>query len=215
MRTSELFPSTVAVAELAPGATRYGLFPEEERYVRRAVARRRDEFAAGRACARAALSSLGAERVAIPVGPDRSPQWPPGIVGSITHTGGYCAVAVARTTSFSGIGIDAEEIGAVSRDLWPVLFTPAEIRLLESLPRKEQLEMATVLFSAKESFYKCGSARSAGCAEFTDVEISVSGSTFTVHPIPPAASARSAQLSTGKYLIERNRVLTGIAIARA
>ena len=99
---------------------------------------------------------------------------------------------------------------------WTVLFTPAEIRLLESLPCEEQLEMATVLFSAKESFYKCGSARIAGCAEFTDVEISVSGSTFTVHPIPPAASAsRSGQLPAGKYLIERHRVLTGIAVARA
>ena len=71
------------------------LRPEERAYVESAVPRRVREFAAGRQCARLALRELGGPDEAIPVGLSRQPKWPPGIVGSITHTVGYCLAVVA------------------------------------------------------------------------------------------------------------------------
>src|SRR5277367_2552834 len=64
----------------------------------RAVRARRTEFLAGRACARSALRKLADGRAddAIPIGPDRAPVWPAGIVGAITHAHGFAAAAVAR-----------------------------------------------------------------------------------------------------------------------
>jgi len=41
--------------------------------------------------------------------PEQGPAiWPPGVLGSITHTDWYCGAAVARTADFTALGIDAE-----------------------------------------------------------------------------------------------------------
>jgi len=112
-----------------------------------------------------------------------------------------------------GIGIDAEAVGAVGRDVWEVVFVPREIRLLETLPPERQRLAATIVFSAKESFYKCRSTTQR--LDFTDVEIHVCESKFTVRPSDTnPARNRSSLLAIGAFAIEGNRVLTGIAISR-
>jgi 4'-phosphopantetheinyl transferase EntD len=73
--------------------------PREAEQVAAAVFRRRQEYAAGRYCARRALSGLGIEGFILLNGPDRAPIWPTGVAGAITHTGGpggYCAAVVGR-----------------------------------------------------------------------------------------------------------------------
>ena len=55
-------------------------FETEELTLGRAVLKRRHEFRAGRAYARAALSALGIKPCDIPVGELRQPVWPTGIV---------------------------------------------------------------------------------------------------------------------------------------
>lgn len=52
------------------------LFPVEREAILRAVRRRRRDFSTGRASARAAVSALGLEPQAIPVGPNREPSGP-------------------------------------------------------------------------------------------------------------------------------------------
>ena len=84
------------------------LFPAEEAVIANAVDKRRMEFATARACARAALAKLGVPAVPIVPGLRGAPQWPPGVVGSITHCAGYRASAVARDRDVITIGLDAE-----------------------------------------------------------------------------------------------------------
>src|SRR5512134_460449 len=84
------------------------LLAEEEPLVARAVDKRRREFAKGRACARAALARLGCVAGPLLTGSEREPLWPDGVVGSVTHTDSYCAVAVVRSAACAGLGIDAE-----------------------------------------------------------------------------------------------------------
>ncbi|WP_327292298.1 4'-phosphopantetheinyl transferase family protein [Streptomyces sp. NBC_01198] len=133
------------------------LHPEETPAVARAVAKRQREYAAGRACARAALARLGA-----PPGPvlrdshRGAPLWPAGVVGSITHCDGYRAAAVARTADILTLGIDAEPHDRLPEGvLDAIVATDAEraalARLTESAPR---IHWDRLLFSAKETVYK-------------------------------------------------------------
>ena len=75
-----------------------------------AKAARDAEFQSGRELARSLLTACRAPTVEVPVAPDRSPVWPVGFVGSITHTTDWVGVAVARTADVAGLGIDAELI---------------------------------------------------------------------------------------------------------
>ncbi|MGY3133877.1 hypothetical protein ACVWZM_004559 [Bradyrhizobium sp. USDA 4501] len=100
----KLFPRPVGVATMSFNGANYPLFPGEENAVAGAVEKRRREFAAGRYCARCALSQLGFPTVAIPSAPDRSPVWPAGALGSVSHDSSLCFAVAARRTAFRSIG---------------------------------------------------------------------------------------------------------------
>jgi len=156
------------IEHLVPAAVRsraaYGdeldnapLYPEEAPAVARAVAKRRAEYAAGRACARAAIAALGGEPGPIPRDPERgAPVWPAGVVGSITHTDGYRAAAVARTGDILALGIDAEPHGPLPEGVLDVIVaTSAERAALADLTdRHPAIHWDRLLFSAKETVYK-------------------------------------------------------------
>jgi hypothetical protein len=104
----DILPPQVAVAEAFGDLPRVVLFPDEEAVISNAVDKRRNEFATARACARDALAKLGMPPVPIVPGLRGAPQWPPGVVGSITHCAGYRASAVARDRDVVTVGLDAE-----------------------------------------------------------------------------------------------------------
>ena len=124
--------------------------------IRRSVARRRAEFVSGRLCARDALKALGATHFDIPMGADRSPIWPSGFVGSITHSNGMAFAAVARVSQAQSLGLDVEKI--MPRDtaceLGPTLGTSAEYGRLRTSSWDHPL-LVTSVFSAKETIFKC------------------------------------------------------------
>src|SRR5205814_2684364 len=65
-----------------------------------AVPKRRAEFFAGRLCAMLAIEELCGMAHAVPVKPDRSPSWPEGLLGSITHTDHRALAVVASKASY-------------------------------------------------------------------------------------------------------------------
>ncbi len=149
------------------------LLEQEARCVGRAVPKRVAEFATGRACARRALAELAIDGFPLRAGADREPLWPEGVTGSITHTAGFCGAAVARTAEAASLGIDAEQRGAVQRRLWRQIATPRELQWLGALPRARADDMATLLFSAKEAFFKCQFPLTREWLNFSDVSVSV------------------------------------------
>jgi 4'-phosphopantetheinyl transferase EntD len=151
----ELFPHGALVAELRGRGDPGALHPDEARHLQKAVLKRVEEFAAGRSCARLLLHEFGIDNFAIEVGAHRQPLWPESLVGSITHTTGFCAAVVAPKKSLRAVGIDTEIAGSVKLTLWRSICTPSETAWLHSLPEPEQLAAATLIFSAKEAFYKC------------------------------------------------------------
>jgi 4'-phosphopantetheinyl transferase EntD len=130
------------------------LWPEELEQVSRAVLSRRQQFAAGRWLARQGLAQLGIEARALPSDAQRVPLWPPGIVGTISHTQRWCAAAVARSDEVGALGIDVEPTSPLDVALWPRICRPEERARLDGLDPERAGLLAKALFCAKESIYK-------------------------------------------------------------
>jgi 4'-phosphopantetheinyl transferase EntD len=147
---------TVHIAEADPRLVEAGagLFPEEERLVERAVESRRRQFTTGRLAARRAWQELGVAPLPLLNDAQRVPLWPAGLVGSITHTHGWCAAAVAHDSDVYGIGLDVEAATPLDVELWERVCRPEERSFLEPLPLEQRGLLAKALFSAKESIYK-------------------------------------------------------------
>jgi enterobactin synthetase component D / holo-[acyl-carrier protein] synthase len=152
----ELLPAGVAAAE-AFGAelANAPLFPEEEMVIADAVAKRRAEFTAVRACARQALAALGWPPAPLLPGDRGSPGWPPGLVGSMTHCDGYQAAAVARAGKLTSLGIDAEPNEPLPDGVLETVSLPGERDELRALAAAGGgVCWDRLLFSAKEALYK-------------------------------------------------------------
>ena len=171
-----LLPATTRWAAGPSTAGVDDLYAVEADAVRGAVAARVAEFAAGRVAARRALTALGTSPAAVPVGPRRVPQWPVGIVGSITHCAGLAAAVVGWSAEWWALGIDAEPAVALDDDVRDAVTTPVERAALA-----DPLD-ATVVFCAKEAFYKCWAALDGAVLEFTDVEVAFDGPAFVATP---------------------------------
>jgi len=72
--------------------------------------KRQREFLAGRLCAREAARAVGLRPGEIGIGADRSPCWPAGVVGSISHCSSQAIAVCARSPLAASIGIDVEPV---------------------------------------------------------------------------------------------------------
>ncbi|MGC0154354.1 4'-phosphopantetheinyl transferase family protein [Chromobacterium vaccinii] len=139
-----------------------------------AVARRKAAYLAGRYCAMQALSQAGHPLPCeLPIGEDRSPVWPVGLVGSITHTEGLAAAVVASAGDARGLGIDAERIigEQTCRLLRDQIVGEREWRLRGDGSIWSDRLFCTMVFSAKESVFKCLYPQVGKYFDFLDVEI--------------------------------------------
>ena len=169
-----LFPSGVVAAELRAPADAAQLLPEEAACVsKQAVPKRMREFTGGRLCARRALEEFRVCGFPVRMAGDRQPLWPEPLIGSITHTTGLCAAAVAERRRLRALGLDTELADAAKEDLWPTLCTAAELAWIETLPRLRRSAAVTLIFSAKEAFYKCQYPLAGEWLNFHDVSVAV------------------------------------------
>jgi len=220
-RLGSLFPPGTVAAELRqPGDPRL-LLPEEAAHLGRAVPKRVREFAAGRLCARRALAEFGIVDFPIKVADDRQPLWPDTVVGSITHTEGFCAAVIADRHRLLGVGLDSEVVGDVNANIWSSICVPAESAWIRSLPASEQAAAVTLVFSAKEAFYKCQYPIVRERLSFHDarVEPTAWGTTngvFEIHATRRIAlSMHAASPLQGRYSFHEKFVTAGIALGRA
>ena len=122
-----------------------------------AAAKRQGEFLAGRLCAASALQALAGHACYYPArGADNAPCWPPGSLGSITHSHGWAAALVGAQEAWRGLGVDAEPLLTLARAerLAGEILTPAELAHFQHLPADERGAWLTLCFSLKESLFK-------------------------------------------------------------
>ncbi len=173
---SEVLGPEMTGADVEDNGQEVAEHPAEQLCVRNASAGRRREFSLGRLCARAALGQLTEASSPLLRTSSGAPAWPNGFVGSITHTKGYAAAIVGPAIHFRGLGIDAEEIGAVAPALWPTIFSSRERDYLQRLRGNEQIRAATAMFCAKEACMKA--VQEFMELEFTEVQVSLGSTRF-------------------------------------
>ena len=136
-----------ALALVANGTPDARLLLQERTLTKSMGSQRLKDFTSGRHSAHIAQRLLGLEEQPI-LRADRSPQWPAGQCGSISHCREWAFAGVS--TQFRSIGVDIETIDRITRKLHRTLFRPAEITALAAQPDTA----AAITFSAKEAGYK-------------------------------------------------------------
>jgi enterobactin synthetase component D len=151
--------------------------------------------------------------------PSGAPDFPDGLVGSITHAGGFVSAALARATVTEGIGIDSEVI-ASARRASRVMRRIGTARELDAAALQLDLDRAlavTLLFSAKESLFKCLSRRAGRAFDYLDARVDVaaegaSGSFHAVLCVPLSDCLRRGAAFTGRFEIRDGFVHTGLSL---
>ena len=191
----------------------------EAEHVAGAVLGRRVEYSAGRWCARRALTRLGLRSFVLRSGTDRSPQWPPAVVGSITHTGaapgGYCGVVVAPASAVRTLGIDAEDASPLDSSLWPSVLTTGEREALADQRGGVDVPMlAKVLFSAKECFYKAQFTLSRRYLDFHDVEVALDPGRggFVARVVTGTDQHLPLRAGHGRFVVTEGLIVTGMVV---
>ncbi len=157
--------------------------------------------------------------VAIPLGERGAPQWPDGVVGSITHCNGYRASAVAWAGEMLGLGIDAEPAGALPKGVLRLIALDQEQSWLRKFTiANPAVSWDRLLFSAKEAVYKVWYPLTGKELGFTDALIVFdSGGTFDVRLLVPGPTIADHHLTgfAGRWLARDGLVLTAIAVPRS
>ncbi|MBM9618776.1 4'-phosphopantetheinyl transferase family protein [Streptomyces zhihengii] len=216
----DILPAGIRFAEAFDDSEAPDWFPEEEALVARAVEKRRREFATVRRLARTALGSLGVPKVPLLPGKRGAPQWPDGIVGSMTHCAGYRGAVATRGCDFASVGIDAEPHERLPQGVMDAVSLPEERERLAAWPALAAGVFADrLLFSAKESVFKTWyplTGRELGFDEasitFT-CETAVSGSFGARLLVPgPEVDGQRVDRFTGRWTARRGLVLTAITL---
>jgi len=215
----DIVPPEVVVEETFEDLPDVELFPEEEAVIAKAVAKRRREFTTARACARAALEKIGVPPVPIVPGLRGAPQWPSGVVGSITHCDGYRACAVARDSDIVTIGLDAEPHLRLPDGVLEVVSSTAErlmlARLAETMPGPC---WDRILFCVKESVYKAWFPLTQRWLGFEDaaVDFDAANRSFTAQLLVagPVVNGQVLTGFDGRWQVSDGLIATAIVIPR-
>lgn len=184
----QLLSRPVAAVEAFGDRSDVWLYPEERAAIARAVEPRRREFATVRACAREAMAALGVPPAPLVPGTGGAPRWPAGVVGSMTHCTGYRAAVVALESDLRSVGIDAEPDVPLPDGVLDVV-TLADERSALTAWDHPTANADTVLFCAKEAFYKAWFPLTHRFLEFRDVTLAVHvDGTFDAAPRLTAAT---------------------------
>ena len=120
-----------------------------------AVTKRQAEFLAGRLLARVALELLGQPVSTIAIGRHRSPIWPSGLAGSISHSEGRC-ISVLVLDEKARVGVDIEKI-VNGESLEAILKRTLEATERDLIKNQNEFNvdmLASLIFSAKETLFK-------------------------------------------------------------
>lgn len=127
------------------------LLPEEQLVLEGLSQRRRAEFSTARVLAHQAMQRAGLRQAPVLRNTDRSPRWPDGLQGGLTHSRGLAAAAIS--TTLAGVGIDLEQQGRLAEAAATRILTAGESAVLGDLDGDFRW-LATLAFSAKEAVYK-------------------------------------------------------------
>lgn len=217
-----ILPSGVVAAELFTDPPGLSPHPLEAPLVAKAVDKRKREFTSARHCARVAMGKLGVEPAPIMRGKSGAPQWPKGIVGSLTHCDGYRGAVLGYAMQVRSVGIDAEPHGPLPDGVLDAVSIEPERKWLAGTD-PEEMHWDRLLFCAKEATYKAWEPLTGRWLGFEDAHITfertgtgenLSG-TFTSELLVPGETLDGPPLTSfdGRWLVADGLIVTAIALS--
>jgi enterobactin synthetase component D / holo-[acyl-carrier protein] synthase len=188
----------------------------EQSLVSHSVGKRQREFATGRILARRLLGEIGLKVDAIGQRQDRTPIWPTGIIGSVSHCDDLCVVAVARdNVGIQSVGIDVEPAEPLPAEIWEEIARDEEHARLAVGEIDLAIGMRR-LFSAKEAIYKCLYPLCQMMFEFQELEISFSAdyTCFRTRVVTTRPGLRTTRACLEGRQVERDGIIYSAGIAR-
>lgn len=186
------------------------LHPEEMMSLPGGSPKRWREFAAGRACARRAMSELSLPEGPVRRSADRTPMWPPGMVGSISHCPGLVAAIVAPSTVARGVGVDVER-ALLAASLRPLVMGVQKdaFSAFEAIYGSRALAVA---FSTKEAAFKATYPLHGQMLGFDDIWLWPSLAQGHVKAVVRLPAMRDAQMSVACELAVGPRYVMCLAL---
>ncbi|ALM92276.1 4'-phosphopantetheinyl transferase superfamily protein [Alteromonas stellipolaris] len=120
-----------------------------------AVYKRQAEFLAGRYAAQQALKHINVPDKQVGRSIERAPVWPPGTIGSISHSDSIAICISSIRQKHIALGVDIEPIMSlgVANDVHRLVMSNNERKYFNTLAMNES-EAVTFVYSAKESLFK-------------------------------------------------------------
>ena len=137
---------------------------------------------------RCAIGGLLPDEFPILVGERRAPVLPPGIIGSVTHTGSVVAAIASNSQVLLGLGVDIEIGKRVTPDLGDAVLSAPEKVALSG--RRASPPLAN-FFSAKEASFKAIHGLINRYIDFTDLALSFEADGFLAEPLFSASGLRN------------------------
>ncbi len=207
---SILLPPGLKAAWMSPIEDRPPFDALEDAETRGMRPGRATEFRAGRWLARDALAQLGPTAERLLRRESRDPVWPAGFIGSISHTNLAAIAVAARSDSYLSVGVDLELRRTLDEPLLGQVCTPRELTWLDTIPETRRREIPTVVFSTKESAYKCQYPVTETLLDFLDCEASIDLDNQAFKVVIPALriGADAELVVSGRWALIREHVLT-------
>jgi enterobactin synthetase component D len=188
------------------------IFRVEYEIIKSSPKKRVNEFITGRLCCRKALEKLNYFN--FPVLQDHwgLPVFPETVVGSISHSHTQCMVILGETKNYTGIGIDVEELNRLKPSYLTIFCTGEELDMLKLFSDRQQLHFATLIFSAKESFYKLMFSMNKAKLNFKDMTCTITGNhKFSIRLLKELNNQyRLGSVFNGVYHLNNDSVYTAI-----
>ncbi len=211
MLPDNLFPPNVRLVLASEEMWQTPLCAEEESLIEGTILKRQREFRAGRNAAHEALRQLAAPSGPLLRGSRREPVWPAGYIGTISHCRDLCVAACATDEVIAGLGVDVEPLSPLPAGVERYIHTAVERGLKEAVPER-------LIFSAKESLYKCYYPLLNRFFGFQSVSLTFDtiAQTFTFEPTAGCEIDFPSSLHFhGRYQIGPSHLLTACHLTRS
>ena len=172
---------------------------------------RNQEYLLGRLAIKDALGSLGYPPTWIERDPlTKSPVWPEGITGSLSHSSGLALAVVGDSPPILGLGVDLEKANrTIDLGIERHICAQDESDDLRSLHPENHAIRLLLTFSAKESLYKCFFGKiPRDLLRFKNVSLKWESSKWTAHWKFPSEKKYSMETTIGYWGMDQNWLWT-------
>ena len=172
---------------------------------------RNQEYLLGRLAIKDALGSLGYPPIWIERDPiTKTPVWPEGITGSLSHSSGLALAVVGDSPPILGLGVDLERANrTIDLGIERHICTQNESDDLRSLHLENHAIRLLLTFSAKESLYKCFFGKiPRDLLRFKNVSLKWESSKWTAHWKFPSEKKYSMETTIGYWGMDQNWLWT-------